>query len=95
MITTRQSQMRRDAESIAREVLIELGDPRLRNRLQTATIQIEDIVSRWQRLGKTETVYARWVECVHWAALQIARSGQLPGGMRLDMLSEKRFIGIV
>ena len=91
---TTKSQIWMDAEYIAREVLVELRDPRLGDILQMATVQIEDIVSRWQRLGKTETVYARWVECVHWAALQIARSGQLPGGMRLDMLSEERFIGL-
>ena len=91
MIT--QSQLWRDAESIAEDALFELGDSRLGPRLQMATERIAEVLYEYQWRARTETEYARWLECVHRAAMEMVRSGQMPGGARLSMWAERQFVG--
>ena len=90
MIT--RSQTRRDAESIAEDALCELRDLRRGPRLQMATERIEEILLEYQWRAKAETEYGRWLESVRRASMEMARSGQLPGGARLSMWSERRFV---
>ena len=88
MITRNQTW--RDAESIAEDALFELRDPRRGPRLQMATERIEEILLEYKGRTRTETEYTRWLKCVRQAAMEMARSGQLPGGARLSMWSERR-----
>ena len=89
MIT--QSRTWRDAESIAKDALFELGDPEPGPRLQMATERVAEVLLEHKWRARTETGYAKWRECVYQAAMQMARSGQLPGGPGLSMLSERMF----
>ena len=88
-----QSQTWRDAESIAADALLEMGDPRLGPRLQMATERVAEVLFEYQWRARTETEYDRWRKCVRRAAMEMARSGQMPGGARLSMWAERRFAG--
>lgn len=87
------SQTWRDAESIAEEALSQLRDPRRGPRLEMVTERVAEVLSEYRGCSRTETEYARWLECVRRASMEMARSGQLPGGARLSMWSERGFAG--
>ena len=91
MITRNQTW--RDAESIAEDAFFELGDSRLGPRLGRAIEEIQQTLLEYEWRAKTEAGYSRWRDCVHRAAIQMARSGSPPGGMKLSMWSEKWFAG--
>ncbi len=91
MIT--QSQTWKDAESIASDALLEMGDPRLGARLQMATERVAGVLLEHSWRARNETEYVRWRNCVHRAAIEMARYGQLPGGARLSMWADRLFVG--
>ena len=82
-----------DAKSIAEAAFSELGDPRLGPRLGRAIEEIYQTLLEHKWRAKTEAGYSRWRDCVLQAAIEMARSGSSPGGARLSMLSERRFVG--
>ena len=88
MIT--RSQTWRDAESIAEDAFFELGDPRLGPRQGRAIEEIHQTLLEHKWRARTEAGYSKWRDCVHRAAIEMARSGQAPGGARLSMWCERR-----
>ena len=88
-----QNQVRSDAEFIAEDAFLKLGDPRLGPRFGRATEEIQQTLLEHEWRVKTEAGYSKWRDCVHRAAIEMARSGNSPGGARLAMLSERLFVG--
>ena len=86
-----QSNVLRDAESIAEDALYELRDMRLGSIMRT-TPRIAEILLEYRWRTRTEAEYANWFECVRQAAIIVARSGQLPGGARLSSLAERLWV---
>ena len=91
MIT--QSQIWRDAGTIAEDAFFELGESWLGPRLEMTTERIAEVLFEYQWRARTETEYARWLKCVRRAAMEMVRSGRMPGGARLSMRAERQFVG--
>lgn len=81
------------ALSIAEDALTWLGDRRHGPVLYRLASQVDEVLREWQWRARTEHDRSRWLECVRISALQMVWSGQLPGGARLSMLSDRRFAG--
>ena len=93
ILMTTLGQVRSDAEFIAQVAFFELGGPRLGPRLGRAIEGIQQTLLEYEWRAKTQAGYSSWRDCVHRAAIEIARSGNPPGGARLAKLSEKLFVG--
>ena len=82
-----------DARDIAEAAMFESGDARRGARLEMATERIAVILIQANWHTKTQEDYERWRQCVHRAALSMARNGESLGGARLERMAEMQFQG--
>ena len=87
------NRMLSDARDIAEAVLFESGDTRRGARLEMVTERIAEILIQANWRAKTQRDYVRWRQCVHRAAVSLARNGESPGGARLERMAEMQFQG--
>jgi hypothetical protein len=87
------NRMLSDARAIAEEALFESGETPRGARLEMATERVAEILLQASWRTKTQQDYARWRQCVHRAAVLMAKNGERRGGARLERMAGMQFQG--